>query len=610
MSFVAELKRRNVFRVAVLYIVASWLILQIADVGVSLLGLPMWIGRAVFLLLALGFPLALIFSWVFEMTPHGIRREKDIDRQQSRTGETGGKLNVLIVVLLIVGIASLIVDRLIPEITPVQKTESTQDEGTGDPGAANPVERMANTAPDRSIAVLPFENMSRDEANEPFTIGIHDDILTQISRIAALKVISRTSVMEYRDPGRVRNLKQIGQELGVATVLEGGVQRVGDRLRINVQLIDTRTDVHLWAETYDRQLTASNIFAIQSEIATAIAQALRATLTLAEQKRLAHVPTENTAALETYFLGKQLLEKRTQSALSAAVEYFEQVVELDPQFALGYSGLADAYMLLPEYSATIDRDMVREKSEVAARRALALNPDLPEVLTSMGWNRLIHDYDWEEAEALLSRAVEIEPNNASALHWLSHVVSWQGRHEEALRWARQAVDVDPSSSLMNMNLSYILMEAGNFDESIYLAQETMKRRTTEESQSRNLFLTYLRAGRPEGAAGALKVWAAATGRDMGAATEVGELFVRHHESGKQVQLSDELVHRLDIGSEDLAQFYAFTGDAEKTLVALNEAYHERAGSRSVLSMKLNSGYDFIRDDPRFVELMRKVGLQI
>ena len=609
MSFFAELKRRNVLKVAVLYAVVSWLVLQVADVGVSLLGLPTWIGRAVFLLLALGFPLALIISWVYEMTPQGIRRDKDIDRHQSRTGETGRKLNVLIVVLLVLAIAGLIADRLIPETSPVQTTENTPGVAVSDPGAGDQANREIVEVRERSIAVLPFENMSRDEENEPFTIGIHDDILTQISRIAALKVISRTSVMEYRDPGTARNLKEIGQALGVATVLEGGVQRVGDRLRINVQLIDTRTDVHLWAETYDRQLTASNIFAIQSEIATAIAQALRATLTPDEQKRLAHVPTENTAALETYFLGKQLLEKRTQSALSAAVEYFEQVVELDPQFALGYSGLADAYMLLPEYSATIDRDLVREKSEAAARMALTLNPDLPEVLTSMGWNRLIHDYDWAEAEALLSRAVEIEPNNTGALHWLSHVISWQGRHEEALQWARQAVDVDPSSWLMAMNLSYILMEAGDFDAAIHLAQETLKLPATQKAQLRNLFLTYLRAGQPEGAAGTLRVWAAATGRDIEAADEVGELLILHHQSGKPVLISDELVHRLDIGSEDLAQFYAFAGDGERTLVALNEAYHERAGSRSVLSMKLNSGYDFIRDDPRFVELMRKVGLQ-
>ena len=608
MSFYEELKRRNVAKVAVLYIVASWLILQIADVGVSLLGLPMWIGKAVFLLLALGFPLALIFSWVFEMTPHGIRREKDIDHSLSRTGETGRKINGVIVVLLVLAIVGLIADRLIPETAVLPTSEIQQDIGTGERDGPDPSEQVAVL--ERSIAVLPFENMSRDEANEPFTVGIHDDILTQISRIASLKVISRTSVMQYRDPGAARNLREIGKELGVATVLEGGVQRVGDRLRINVQLIDTRTDVHLWAETYDRQLTASNIFAIQSEIAMAISQALRATLTSDEQQRLAYVPTENTAALETYFLGKQLLEKRTLSALSAAVEYFEQVVELDPQFALAYSGLADAYMLLPEYSATIDRDLVREKSEVAARRAITLNPDLPEVLTSMGWNRLIHDYDWDEAEALLSRAVEIEPNNTGALHWLSHVLSWQGRHDEALHWARQAVDVDPSSSLMSMNLSYILMEAENYEAAIRLAQETLRRTTTQGSQLRNLFLTYLRAGQPEGAAQALRDWAAATGRDGAAATEIGELLIRHHQSGKPVNLSDELVERLDIGSEDLAQFYAFAGDAERTLAALNEAYHERSGSRSVLSMKLNSGYDFIRDDPRFIELMRKVGLQI
>jgi TolB-like protein/class 3 adenylate cyclase len=459
----------------------------------------------------------------------------------------------------------------------------------------------------KSIAVLPFENMSRDATNEPFTLGIHDDLLTHLSKIGSLKTISRTSVLQYRNT--TKTIPQIANELGVATILEGGVQRAGDRVRINVQLIDAETDEHLWSETYDRQLTAPNIFAIQSEIATAIAEALRATLSPEEQQRLDFAPTQNLAAVETYFLGKQLLEERTRESLSAAVEYFKQVIALDPNFALAHSGLADAYMLLPEYSASIDWKVAREKSEAAANQALALDPDLPEVLSSMGWNRLIHYYDWKGAEARLRGALAVQSNNTNAIHWLSHVLSWQGQHAEAIEWAGRAVEVDPLSRLMRMNLSYILMDAGDFDQAIDIVLAELQRDPDYPERLGNLWLTYLRAGRSEEAADAMQQWAAATGRDAEAAREIGEAFIRHQKTGKQQQLPSELVDRLEFGSEDLGQVYAFVGDGERALGALERAYEERSGSRSLLSMKLNPGYDFIRDDPHFVELMQRVGLR-
>ena len=219
----------------------------------------------------------------------------------------------------------------------------------------------------RSIAVIPFDNLSNDASNEPFTVGIHDDLLTQISRIASLRTISRTSVLQYRDT--TKTIPQIAKELGVATILEGGVQRAGDRVRINAQLIDAVTDEHLWAATFDRELNASNIFAIQSEIARAIAEALQATLTDDEQQRLGNVPTDSIAALERYFIGKQMLEQRNSDSLVGAINYFQEVIDLDPDFALAYSGLADAYMLLPEYTANIDPREIQEKSVAAAAMA-------------------------------------------------------------------------------------------------------------------------------------------------------------------------------------------------------------------------------------------------
>jgi len=377
---------------------------------------------------------------------------------------------------------------------------------------------------------------------------------------------------------------------------------------VTVQLVAVADGFQLWSETYDRQLTAANVFAIQSEISASIAEALQTTMSQDGERRLGTAPTQSLVAVESYFLGKKLLERRTRESLFAAVEYFQQVIELDPEFAMGYSGLADAYMLLPEYVADVDLRMTWEKSEAAADRALALDPDLPEALSSMGWNRLIHYYDWAEAEALLRRALDVQSNNTNALHWLSHVLSWQGRHEEAAEWARRAVDVDPLSRLMTMNLSYILMDAGDFGPSIEMAQDTLRRHPDHGEQYGNLWLTYLRAGRPEDAVGTMQQWASLTGREVEAAREVGNAFIRYRQSGEPQHLPRELVDRVAFGSEDLGQVYSFLGDRERALAALERAYEERSGSRSVLSMKLNPGYAFIRDDPRFQTILDGIGL--
>jgi len=582
-KLVTELKRRNVMRVAIAYAIAGWVLMQIAATVLPIFEAPPWTLKVVTFLIMLGFPIALILAWAFEMTPEGIKREADVDRSESITTQTGRKLDRAIIVVLLVAITWLAADKL---LWTDGETRIAEDK--------------------RSVAVIPFENMSQDAANEPFTIGIHDDLLTQISRIGSIKTISRTSVLQYRDT--TKTIPEIAQELGVATILEGGVQRAGTRVRINAQLIDATTDEHLWAETYDRELNATNIFAIQSEIALAIAKALQATLTVDEQQRLDNVPTRSIAALERYFVGKQMLEGRNTKSLLAAIDYFQQVIKLDADFALAYSGLADAYMLLPEYTVAVDPGEIQAKSEAAAAKAISLDPELPEVITSMGWNRLIHDYDWPGAEQTLRRALEIQSNHSGALHWLSHVLSWQGKHEEALAVARQAVAVDPLSRLMKMNLAYILVDAGDFENAIPLARSTIEGQPGLASRMRNLWLHELRAGNAEGGAEVLEAWANAEGRDVAAARDIGKLFIQHQRSGEALEVSDELVTRMSLGSEDLAQVYAFVGDGESALQALKIAFEERSGSRSVLSMKINPGYDFIRGDPRFVALLQKLGL--
>ena len=582
-ELISELRRRNVFRIAVAYIVAGWVVTEVASTVLPIVEAPQWMLKVILLLIVLGFPIALVIAWAFELTPDGIMREDDVVRSESIRKRTGGRLDRSIIVVLLIAITWLGIDKFFSD-----------DDQT------------LVAADLRSIAVIPFRNLSDDAANEPFAAGIHDDLLTQISRIGALRTISRTSVLQYRDT--TMTMPEIAKELDVATILEGGVQRVGDRVRINAQLIDAARDEHLWAETYDRKLTATNIFSIQSEIAMAIADALQATLTDDEQKRLANVPTKSIAALERYFVGKQMLEQRNPDSLLAAIDYFQEVIELDPNFALAYSGLADAYMLLPEYTADIDPHEIQAKSEAAAAKAILLDPELPEVLTSMGWNRLIHDYDWQGAEKLLRHALQIEANNTGALHWLSHVLSWQGQHEAAVALARKAVAVDPLSRLMQMNLAYILVDDAKYDEGVELARAVIKSRPNWVSQLRNGFLHELRAGNVEAGVAGLERWAVAEGRDADAAREIGQLIVLYQRTGISQEISDELVARLALGSEDLAQIYAFVGDGESALVALEIALEERSGSRSVLSMNINPAYDFIRDDPRFIKLLERIGL--
>jgi TolB-like protein len=278
-SFFAELKRRNVFKVAAAYIIVGWLIMQAGDTLAPALHLPDWVNSTLAFFLILGFPLALILAWAFEMTPEGIKKEREVDRTQSITQVTGQKLNRTIIALMAAALAYFAWDKF--GASPHGDVDLAQKSTDG----------ISNTQKSgkKSIAVMPFRNRSASEENaEFFSDGVHDELLTNLSRIKELKVISRTSVMNYRDT--TKNMKQIGEELGVANILEGGVQRAGDTVRINVQLIDAATDEHLWAKVYDRQLTAENIFAIQTEIAHAIADALEATLSPREQELLATPP--------------------------------------------------------------------------------------------------------------------------------------------------------------------------------------------------------------------------------------------------------------------------------------------------------------------------------
>lgn len=579
MSILAELQRRNVFRVAAFYLAAAWLFLQVVATIAPIIDLSANLQKIFLALLVIGFPIAMGLAWAFDLTPRGIERDTRATPDSRRSARL---MDRTIIALLIIALAYFAVDKFV-----ISTNQVRADIG-------------------RSIAVLPFTNLSNDAANDPFTIGIHDDLLTHLSRIDALETTSRTSVLRYERT--TMSIPEIARELGVAAIVEGAVQRAGDRVRINVQLIDGANDVHIWAETYDRHLTAENVFDIQSRIAQEIAANLNANLTAEERQHLDFVPTRNLDALDTYFVGKRLLEERTRDSLKAAVEYFQKVVELDPNFALGWSGLADAYMLLPEYTPFVDRELVGRMSREAIERALAIDPNIPEVRSSEAWHQLIHNYDWRGAEKTFREALRIVSDNPNVLHWLSHTLSWQGRHEDAVAIARRAVEADPKSKMMRTNLAYILVDAGQFDEGLDIAWSMYDSDPDYTVQRRNLFLHELRAGRVERAATTFINYTRAIGADTDAAQQIADMFVAYAQSGEMGALTPDLIERAELGTEDLAQVFAFVGDAEGTFRALREAIDSRSGSRSVLSMKINPAYDFIRDDPRFGAMLSEIGL--
>jgi len=323
----------------------------------------------------------------------------------------------------------------------------------------------------RSVAVLPFENRSRLEDDAYFVDGLHDDILTQLTRIGGLKVISRTSVEQFRNTRLTT--REIAARLGVSHILEGGVQRAGDRVRVTVQLVDTATDAHLWAESYDRELDADSIFAIQSEVATAVAAALRTTLTPAEQGRVRAVPTRNLQAWEAYQAGRKALRPRTQAGLAQAMQYFQAAINHDPGFAQAYAGLADAIWL----SASIlgrPVEAAMAEAEVPLKEALRLDPELVEALTTAA-NFATARRDFEPAEVGFRKAIELNPNYPTAHQWYGILLSVQGRHAESLQSKQKAVELDPMSALMRVSLADGLSAAGRFDDALAVLEEARQR---------------------------------------------------------------------------------------------------------------------------------------
>ncbi len=454
MGLVSELRRRNVFRVAIAYLVVAWVILQVGDTLAPALHLDEWVNTALAFFLILGFPVALVFAWAFEITPDGLKKEKDVDRAQSISHVTGRKLDFAIMGLMAGAILLLVFENYVLPPAPSEVAETAGQE------AVTAYEEAGN-----SIAVLPFRNRSAKTEDAYFVDGIRDDILTQLAKLSSFgKVISRTSMEQYRDTSKA--IPQIGRELGVATILEGGIQRAGDRVRINVQLIDATTDEHLWAETYDRNLTATNIFDIQSEIVETIVQQLNVKLTSEETQQLATMPTRNIAAYTAYLQGRSEAGIETMESLVVAIDHFNTAIEADPEFALAYIGLADAYLTLgANFLGGLSNDESNALAEPPLKQALVLDPSSGEAQAVLGLLRL-QQGNIEGAEQAYTRAIELQPNYARAFRLYGRLRSLQGRNEEAMELLQKALRLDPFSAGVIFDIGRYYDVSGQFDEAL------------------------------------------------------------------------------------------------------------------------------------------------
>ena len=433
--FFGELKRRNVYKVAVAYAVVGWLLIQVATQVFPFLEIPNWMIRLVILLTAFGFPVALIIAWAFELTPEGIKRTEAADAAQQHS--RGGVWIAVVVVAATLSLGLFLLGRYSAGRATPQVTET--------PTAPNP---------QKSIAVLPFENLSEEKANAFFADGVQDEILTDLSKIADLKVISRSSVMHYRS-GLERNPRKIGEELGVAHVLEGSVQRSGNRIRVNAQLIDARNDTHLWAQTYDRDL--SDVFAIQSEIAKTIADQLQAKLSPQEKSAIQRPPTSDIAAFDLYTRARNLWLTAWGSStgkddLLQAADLLNQAVARDPSFFDAWCQLAVTEVTI--YFLDWDHTPVRlTKAEVAVQTAARLRPDAGETHLALGRMRYFGYLDYKGALAELELARRSIPNDPWVVLLKGYIERRQGRWDESIRDQQRGTELDPRNTLALQQLA-------------------------------------------------------------------------------------------------------------------------------------------------------------
>lgn len=580
-----ELKRRNVVRVGIAYILIAWLIAQVAELALDSFDAPGWVIKAVLLLLALGLPVALFFAWAFELTPEGLKKEKDVDRSQSIATNTGRKLNGLIIGVLVIAVGMLLVDKFLPQ----------SEEGAPVAAAVAPAETKPVTETN-SIAVLPFVDMSPAQDQEYFTDGLTENLLHALAQIRELKVAGRTSSFAFK--GLNLDLRDIGQQLNVSSILEGSVQKSGGRIRITTQLINTEDGYHLWSKTFDRDLT--DIFSVQDEIAEAVAIALRKTLL--GDEAVSKAPTTNFEAYNAYLLGLSYFHIGSLESFEQATEQFQIALDKDPGMALAWAALSRTISLKTGFSSNFAEGYTRAR--LAADKAIELDPDLADAHLALAEIQVSYDWDWDGAQASLDRASSLRPGDPEIVLEMANLKSIRGDVLGAEEDIEQAMRQDPLNNLINRRYVGTLARTGRLDEALAKGKFLANAMPESGGVHFGVSLVLIRLGSFEDAL----VWAK---KERFAHLRLRNEAIIYHELGDHETAQQKLQEIIDTfgddGSAQVAEVYAAWGNVDETLAALERGFLVRDPG-IVYIQSDDQMVELLKDDPRYEAFLRKLNL--
>ncbi len=576
-SFFAELKRRNVYKVAVAYAVVGWLVIQVTATIVPALHLPDGLTTAVVVLTLLGFPIALVIAWAFEMTPEGMKRTENVSPDEVIPQWSKKKFAALIIGVAVIA-ASLLAFQLL------RSTRST----------------ITPTADSKSIAVLPFVNMSADKNDEYLSDGMTEELINVLSKMPGLRVPGRTSCFAFKGKNEEDIFRKVGDQLHVGTVLEGSVRKAGDKLRVTAQLINVSDGYHLWSKDYDGDV--KDILNFQSNVAEQVVQALQVQLGTEAARALSKKPTENAEAYRLYLLGRYHFAKFTRAGWTNAIHYFEQALQIDPAYTLAYCGLADTYGWAG--GQTLPGREAWAKEMEFARKALALDPNLAEAHLSMG-TALYSVLGPYASEKELDRAVELNPNLALAYDQYGWTFSEMGRFDDAIAAEKKALELDPLNTFLNTDLAFFLYWARRYEDAITQIRKTL------ELDANNGFahsvLGWCLVWKGSKAEARAEFQKATTLDDL--PWYVGSLGYACAASGDRAK-ADQILRELEelakqryVSPANRATVYLGLGENEKALDWLEKAYEDR--DPIFWWIKGDQLYDSIRNEPRFQALMRK-----
>jgi len=572
--FVAELKRRNVPRIAAFYAAAGWLVVQIATQVLPVFEMPTWMMRVVVVAVVLGFPCALLFAWFYELTPEGLKRESEVDRSESTARSSGRKLDRWIIGILAAAVVVLLANQFVPH------------------------RNRTDSALAKAIAVLPLANDTGDPANEYFSDGLSEELISALAQIKELRVIARTSSFHFKNTNE--ESKVIGAALGVGYLLEGSVRKSADRARIAVNLVRVVDGVNAWSQIYDRNLP--DIFAVQAEIAQSVAGALKVTL-LGDGGKNPDAPSNQNYDTYTAYLQGRFYEQRyTAADLRKAIDYYDAAVRSDPHYGLAYAALSKSWWALGDITGENVAEANRKARE-AAERAVAEEPNLADGHSALGQILVSVDRNAKAAEASYRRAAALAPASVEPKIGLASVIADFGQIEEAVELLQEAVRLEPLTANAHFDLARLLTSLGHYDEAAKSARRAIELQPGGAGTWEMLALVEAKRGDGEAA---LKAAAQETDPDWRAYAMALAQQARGDKAAADAALNALIAGHSDDMSFQIATVYAFRGDVDKTFEWLDQAYEKQ--DPGVMAIIDNPFTQDLRSDPRFAAFCKKVGL--